>query len=127
MLEGEAFDGFEFPGDVFDWLRQSSGQKVDQKQLNGRESNDDRDDLLVRLLELTDEIVRRRDNDGFPRMSEALREAGERGAQLLSVAGRAKQEIVLVRLRVHSVSFAHVVVGNILQSRDLQLAIRQLD
>jgi hypothetical protein len=122
MLEVEAFDGFEFPGDVFDRLRQSSRQNIDQEQLDRRQSNDDRDNLLVRLLELADEIVRRRDNDGLPRMSEALREAGERGAQLPSVARRAKQEIVLIRLRLLPISFAHVVIDDILQTRDFHAA-----
>jgi hypothetical protein len=84
LLEGQAFDRFEFLRDVLNRLRQAAGQEVNQEKLSDGQRNDDENDLLVRRLELPNEVARRRDDDGFPRACEALRETSKRGAQLLA-------------------------------------------
>jgi hypothetical protein len=58
-------------------------------------------------------------------VSEALREADEGGTQFLPIARRTEQKIVLIRERLQSIRRAHVVVVDVCQACDLELAVRQ--
>jgi hypothetical protein len=92
-------------------LRKAPGHKVDQEELGGRESEYDENNLLVGCFLMADKVIGWRKNDGSPWMCGAFPEPGKGCAQLLSITLGAKQEIVLVRLRLQLIGLAHIIIG----------------
>jgi hypothetical protein len=70
-------------------------------------------------FERSDEVIRRRENNGLPRQLEIRGKICEQRTSFLAINWRTEQEIVLHALAMQVIGRAYIVVGDIIKLRNL--------